>query len=115
MAPKLEFLTGLGMSWDDAVAMVLRCPALFTFSVERNYKPKFEYLVVEMGGGVEDIKAFPEYFAFSLEKRIAQRHRAAADAGVTLPLPDMLKATDEGFREMLDKEQKLQGQTATTD
>ncbi|XP_062212622.1 transcription termination factor MTEF1, chloroplastic [Phragmites australis] len=114
MAPKLEFLAGLGMSRDDAVAMTLRCPALFTFSIERNYKPKYEYLVAEMGGGVEDIKAFPQYFAFSLEKRIVPRHRAAAEAGVALPLPDMLKATDEEFREMLEKEQKLQEQ-ATTD
>uniref|UniRef100_A0A0A8ZDE6 Uncharacterized protein n=1 Tax=Arundo donax TaxID=35708 RepID=A0A0A8ZDE6_ARUDO len=68
-----------------------------------------------MGGGVEDIMAFPQYFAFSLEKRIAPRHRAAAEAGVALPLPDMLKATDEEFWEMLDKEQKLQERAATTD
>ncbi|KAL6636801.1 hypothetical protein ACP70R_024373 [Stipagrostis hirtigluma subsp. patula] len=115
MVPKLEFLAGLGMSRDDAVAMVLRCPALFTFSIERNYKPKFEYLVDAMGGGVEDIKAFPQYFTFSLEKRIAPRHRAAAEAGVELQLPDMLKATDEEFTEMLEKEQKLRGQAATTD
>ncbi|XP_044985182.1 transcription termination factor MTEF1, chloroplastic-like [Hordeum vulgare subsp. vulgare] len=103
MAPKLEYLAGLGMSRDDAVAMALRCPALFTFNVERNYKPKFEYLVEEMGGGVEDVKAFPQYFTFSLEKRIAPRHRAAADAGVDLPLPDMLKATDDEFSEMLER------------
>uniref|UniRef100_A0A0D9VZV2 Uncharacterized protein n=1 Tax=Leersia perrieri TaxID=77586 RepID=A0A0D9VZV2_9ORYZ len=109
MAPKLEFLaSGIGMTREDAVGMVLRCPALFTFSVERNFKPKFGYLVGEMGGGVEDVKAFPQYFTFSLEKRIAPRHRAAADAGVSLPLPEMLKATDEEFREMLDKEIELQ-------
>ncbi|XP_047086870.1 transcription termination factor MTEF1, chloroplastic-like [Lolium rigidum] len=103
MAPKLEYLrTELGMSKDEAVAMVLRCPALFTFNVERNFRPKFEYLVQEMSGGVEDVKAFPQYFTFSLEKRIAPRHRAAVEAGVDLPLPDMLKATDDEFREMLE-------------
>ncbi|TVU44719.1 hypothetical protein EJB05_04170 [Eragrostis curvula] len=117
MAPKLEYLaSGLGMSRDDAVAMVLRCPALLTFSIERNYKPKFEYLVEAMGGGVDDVKAFPQYFSFSLEKRIVPRHRAAVEAGVAMPLPDMLKVTDEEFREMLDKEQKLlEQQTAATD
>lgn len=104
MAPKLEYLrTELGMSKDEAVAMVLRCPALFTFNVERNFRPKFEYLVQEMSGGVEDVKAFPQYFTFSLEKRIAPRHRAAVEAGVDLPLPDMLKATDDEFREMLER------------
>ncbi|KAK8443999.1 hypothetical protein SEVIR_9G064400v4 [Setaria viridis] len=115
LAPKLEFLAGLGMSRDDAIAMVLRCPALFTFSIERNYKPKFEYLVDAMGGGVEDVKAFPQYFAFSLEKRIMPRHRAAEEAGVALPLPDMLKATDEEFAEMIEKEKRLQEQTEATD
>ncbi|KQK12868.1 hypothetical protein BRADI_1g06490v3 [Brachypodium distachyon] len=105
MAPKLEFLRdGLGMPREDAVAMVVRCPALFTFNVERNFKPKFKYLVEEMGGGVEDVKAFPQYFTFSLEKRIAPRHRAAVEAGVVLPLPDMLKATDDEFTEMIAKE-----------
>jgi len=115
LAPKLQFLAGLGMSRDDAVAMVLRCPALFTFSIERNYRPKFEYLVEAMGCGVEDIKAFPQFFAFSLEKRIAPRHRAVEEAGVTMPLPDMLKATDEEFTEMLEKERRLQEQAAATD
>jgi len=115
LAPKLQFLAGLGMSRDDAVAMVLRCPALFTFSIERNYRPKFEYLVEAMGCGVEDIKAFPQFFAFSLEKRIAPRHRAVEEAGVTMPLPDMLKATDEEFTEMLEKEQRLREQAAATD
>lgn len=115
LAPKLQFLAGLGMSRDDAVAMVLRCPALFTFSIERNYRPKFEYLVEAMGGGVEDIKAFPQFFAFSLEKRIVPRHRAVEEAGVTMPLPDMLKATDEEFTEMLEKERRLQEQAAATD
>jgi mTERF domain-containing protein, mitochondrial len=114
MIPKLEFLAGLGMSWDEAVAMVLRCPALLTFSVERNFTPKFGYLVDAMGGGVEDIKAFPQYFSFSLEKRIVPRHQAAAEAGVALPLPDMLKATDQEFTEMLEKEKKLLQQTTAT-
>jgi mTERF domain-containing protein, mitochondrial len=114
MMPKLEFLAGLGMSRDEAVAMVLRCPTLLTFSVERNFTPKFEYLVDAMGGGVEDVKAFPQYFSFSLEKRIVPRHHAAAEAGVALPLPDMLKATDVEFTEMLEKEKKLLQQTAAT-
>jgi mTERF domain-containing protein, mitochondrial len=116
MAPKLEFLAGLGMSRDEAMAMALRCPPLLTFSVQRNFKPKFEYLVDAMGGGVEDVKAFPQYFSFSLEKRIVPRHQATAEAGVALPLPDMLKATDDEFTDMLEKEKKLLlQQTATTD
>ena len=93
----------LRMSRADAVAMVLRCPGLFTFSVENNFKPKFDYFVGEMGGSLEELKEFPQYFAFSLEKRIKPRHMEAVQNGLKLPLPSMLKSTDEEFRELMTK------------
>lgn len=86
--------------------MVLRCPALFTFSIERNFAPKFGYLVEEMGGGVEELKEFPQYFAFSLEKRIKPRYCKMVESGVRLRLPEMLKSTDEEFMELIQKEKK---------
>ncbi|KAL6333751.1 hypothetical protein AAG906_028937 [Vitis piasezkii] len=91
LIPKLEYLVSLGMSRADAVGMVLRCPGLFTFSVENNFKPKFEYF------------EFPQYFAFSLEKRIKPRHMEAVQNGVKVPLALMLKSTDEEFRELMTR------------
>lgn len=101
LIPKLEFLIGLGLSREEAVEMVLRCPGLFTFSVENNFKPKYDYFVKEMGGTLEELKEFPQYFAFSLEKRIKPRHQEMKETGVRLPLPIMLKSTDEEFKEMI--------------
>ncbi|WOL15328.1 hypothetical protein Cni_G24109 [Canna indica] len=104
LMPKLEFLqVGLGMKREEAVGMVLRCPGLFTFSIEKNFKPKFEYLVGEMGGSVEEIKEFPQFFAFSLEKRIKPRNEEMRRRGVRLPLPVMLKKTDEEFKKLTEK------------
>lgn len=101
LIPKLDYLVSLGFSKADAVGMVLRCPGLFTFSVENNFKPKFEYFAEEMNGRLEELKGFPQYFAFSLEKRIKPRHVEVVQSGVKVALPLMLKTTDEEFRELL--------------
>ncbi|XP_022715500.1 transcription termination factor MTEF1, chloroplastic-like [Durio zibethinus] len=98
---KLKFLESIGFSTNEAKSMVLRCPGLFTFSIENNYKPKFEYLNDEMNGTLEELKEFPQFFAFSLEKRIKPRHIEVMRSGVKLPLADMLKSTDEEFKELL--------------
>lgn len=101
LIPKLDYLMSLGFSRSDVVGMVLRCPGLFTFSVENNYKPKFEYFANEMKGSLEELKEFPQYFAFSLEKRIKPRHIEAVEIGKTVPLPLMLKTTDEEFKKLM--------------
>lgn len=103
LIPKLNYLVSLGFSKSDAVEMVLRCPGLFTFSIENNFKPKLEYFVEEMNGKLADLKEFPQYFSFSLEKRIKPRHMAVVESGVEVSLPLMLKSTDEEFRELLTK------------
>ncbi|XP_042519698.1 transcription termination factor MTEF1, chloroplastic [Macadamia integrifolia] len=103
LIPKLDYLVSLGFSREDAVGMVLRCPGLFTFSVQNNFKPKFGYFVEEMGGSLEELKEFPQYFAFSLEKRIKPRHKEAVEnrLKVVVPLAVMLKSTDEQFKELI--------------
>ncbi|KAE8719997.1 Detected protein of confused Function [Hibiscus syriacus] len=57
LIPKLKFLESMGFSTGEAKSMVLRCPGLFTFSIESNYKPKFNYFKEEMKefGGVEGV------------------------------------------------------------
>lgn len=101
LIPKLKYLESIGFSRDEAVAMVLRCPALFTFSVENNFKPKFDYFAEEMKGKLTELKGFPQYFAFSLDKRIKPRHVEVVRSGVKIPLRLMLKSTDEEFGEMI--------------
>ncbi|XP_050287819.1 transcription termination factor MTEF1, chloroplastic [Quercus robur] len=101
LIPKLKYLETLGLSKDEAVDMVLRCPALFTFSIEKNFKPKFEYFAGVMKKKLEELKEFPQYFAFSLEKRIKPRHEEVLQSGVEVPLPLMLKSTDEEFMKLI--------------
>ncbi|KAJ4849082.1 hypothetical protein Tsubulata_042185, partial [Turnera subulata] len=101
LIPKLKYLQSLGLSRDETVGMVLRCPALFTFSVENNMKPKFEYFAREMKGKLEELKEFPHYFTFSLDKRIKPRHLEVVQGGFKMPLPIMLKSTDQEFEELM--------------
>ncbi|KAL8162963.1 hypothetical protein V2J09_014452 [Rumex salicifolius] len=101
LIPKLDFLAGLGFTKQEVIGMVLRCPALFTFSIDKNYRPKLDYFIGEMKGKLEDLKDFPQYFAFSLDKRIKPRHLEAVQNGVHLALPLLLKTTDEEFRRLI--------------
>ncbi|XP_047310070.1 transcription termination factor MTEF1, chloroplastic [Impatiens glandulifera] len=102
LIPKLDYLVGLGFSRNDVIGMVLRCPGLFTFSVENNFIPKFDYFKNEMKGELDWLKDFPQYFAFSLEKRIKPRHVEVVQNGIlNLPLSQMLKTTDQEFNDLI--------------
>lgn len=98
LIPKLDFIRSLGFSYGETARMVLRSPGLLTFSIHNNLKPKAEFLTGEMGRDVEELKGFPQYFSFSLEGKIKPRHRALLEAGLQMPLPDMLKVSDGHFR-----------------
>ena len=82
--------------------MFRRFPPLFCYSVKENFEPKFNYFVVEMGRDLKELKAFPQYFSFSLERRIKPRHQTCVENGVCIRLPVMLKMKEEVFRQKLD-------------
>lgn len=99
--PKIEYLVGLGIDYDEVRTMVLRSPGLLTLSVEKNYRPKVEYFLKEMNGDLEEIKRFPQYFSFSLERKIKPRHRLLVEHGFSMSLAEMLKVSDGEFKVQL--------------
>lgn len=101
LVPKLEYLQSLGFSYKDTVKMVLRSPPLLTLSIEKNFAPKVEYFVKEMKGDLKELKEFPQYFSFSLERKIKPRHRVLVEYGLSMPLPEMLKVSDLEFDDRL--------------
>ncbi|XP_020110130.1 transcription termination factor MTEF1, chloroplastic-like [Ananas comosus] len=98
LIPKLDFLRSLGLSDRDTNKLVLRSPSILTFSVDRNLRPKAEFLTQQMGRDAVELKAFPQYFSFSLEGRIKPRHRMLKESGLAMPLSEMLKVSDGEFR-----------------
>ncbi|KAK4254578.1 hypothetical protein QN277_009940 [Acacia crassicarpa] len=103
LIPKLKFLVNLGFSKEETRDMVLRCPALLTFSIDNNFQPKLEFFVEVMGRKLEELKEFPQYFAFSLENRIKPRHMEIVQSGINMPLSLMLRSTDDEFRELIKR------------
>lgn len=97
LMPKLEYLMSLGFEYAEVVNMVLRSPALLTYSIENNFKPKVEYFLEEMNGDLTDLKRFPQYFSFSLERKIKRRHQLLCEHCLSLPLSEMLKPSDGEF------------------
>lgn len=95
---KVRFLRHLGFTWEESAVVCARLPAIFGYSVENNLRPKFEYLVREMRrDGVEEVNGFPQYFGYSLEKRIVPRHLHLRGRSVVVPLKKMLLWGDEKF------------------
>ncbi|KMT12463.1 hypothetical protein BVRB_5g103920 [Beta vulgaris subsp. vulgaris] len=97
LLPKLYFLRSLGFSDSEVVNLVLRSPALLTYSIQNNFKPKLEYFLKEMKRDLKEIKRFPQYFSFSLEGKIKPRHRLLVEHGFSMSLSDMLKVSDGEF------------------
>ncbi|CAF2090615.1 unnamed protein product [Brassica napus] len=96
LIPKIEFLEeGLGFTRDEVAKMVVRSPALLTYSVENNLAPKVEFFMEEMRGDVKELKRFPQYFSFSLERKIKPRHRLLKEHGILMPLSEMLKVIND--------------------
>ncbi|KAG6653220.1 hypothetical protein I3843_05G053500 [Carya illinoinensis] len=94
---KIGFLRSIGFSHEEAAKVCVRLPAIFGYSLDNNLWPKYKYLVNEMERSVEELKKFPQYFAFSLEKRIAPRHLHLKERNVRLPLNRMLLWGDQKF------------------
>ncbi|KAL9424185.1 hypothetical protein AB3S75_036130 [Citrus x aurantiifolia] len=81
--------------------MVIRSPGLLTFSVENNLVPKVDFFILEMKGDLDELKKFPQYFSFSLERKIKPRYRILVDHGFKLPLAQMLRVSDGEFNARL--------------
>lgn len=108
LMPKMEFLINLGLSKEQAVQALIRFPAIFNYSIEKNLQPKFSYLVEDMGRGLDDLRAFPQFFGYSLECRIRPRHLFLKKRNLSLPLADLLKPTDEVFYARFQHEKFMQ-------
>ncbi|KDP46217.1 hypothetical protein JCGZ_10057 [Jatropha curcas] len=94
---RVKFLKSLGFSHKEAETFCARIPAIFGYSIENNLRPKIEYLLVQMERSTEELKEFPQYVGFSLEKRIMPRHLHLKQRNVQIKLNRMLMWSDQRF------------------
>ncbi|KAK0584430.1 hypothetical protein LWI29_013099 [Acer saccharum] len=102
LLPRIEYFKKIGFSQKETTTMFRKFPQLFNYSIKDNYEPKLNYLVVEMGRDLKELKKFPQYFSFSLENRIKTRHQSCVEKGVCFPLIVLLRTSDHQFRRRLD-------------
>ncbi|CAN7054241.1 unnamed protein product [Brassica oleracea var. botrytis] len=58
LLPKIEYVEeGLGFTREEVAKMVVRSPALLTYSVDNNLAPKVEFLLEEMRGDGKEVKS----------------------------------------------------------
>ncbi|KAI3747119.1 hypothetical protein L6452_09566 [Arctium lappa] len=105
--PTFYFLQGtIGISAVNKHTHLLTCSVedkfLSRIDIKDNIEPKFKYLEVEMGRELTELVEFPQYFSFSLEKRINPRHRQCVERGVCLPLSTMLRSSEQRFRDKME-------------
>lgn len=94
---KIEFLRSIGFSAHESASACARLPAIFGYSIENNMGPKVEYLVREMERNIEELVEFPQYFAYSLRRKIVPRHMHLKLRGVHISLKRMLLPGDQKF------------------
>ncbi|KAK4760651.1 hypothetical protein SAY87_005544 [Trapa incisa] len=95
-----EFLLGRGISPEDVVHMVVKCPQLLAQRVEL-MKNSYYYFKSEMGRPVKELVDFPEYFTYSLESRIKPRYQSLQSRGIRGSLNWFLNCSDRRFEERL--------------
>lgn len=94
---KMRFLKSIGFEHEEAARVCGRIPAIFGYSVEDNLRPKFEFLIYDMERELQELKQFPQYFGFSLRKRIQPRHWHLKKKNVRVSLSRMLMWGDDKF------------------
>ncbi|KAG0500868.1 hypothetical protein HPP92_000940 [Vanilla planifolia] len=97
LIPRLEFLQSIGFPSRDARSMARRFPRIFCYGIKENLEPKFKFFSGEMGRELRELKGFPQYFSFSLEKKIRPRHLLCKEHGIFFALPALLRPSDEEF------------------
>ncbi|KAL4347615.1 hypothetical protein GQ457_17G003690 [Hibiscus cannabinus] len=94
---KIRFLRSIGLRYEEAASFCARMPAIFGYNVEDNLRPKYEFLVGEMERELGELKEFPQYFGFSLHKKIEPRHWHLKQRNVRIKLNRMLLWSDQRF------------------
>ncbi|CAK9228579.1 unnamed protein product [Sphagnum troendelagicum] len=97
LQPRMNYLQRRGLSRKEVVLMVGRFPPILGYTIDAVLKPKLDFLVEKMGRSVDEVVAYPRFFSYSLEKKIAPRARVIANRGISCDLQSMLAKNNDQF------------------
>lgn len=102
MKPMIEFFFERGYIIDEVGIIFSKFETLFTLSLAKNLKLKWDYFLT-MDYSKEDLVKFPQYFSCSLERRIKPRYTLVKESGVKIGLNKILSASNHDFDKDLKK------------
>ncbi|XP_024397029.1 transcription termination factor MTERF5, chloroplastic isoform X1 [Physcomitrium patens] len=105
--PTLQFFTDVGYSKEEINTIILRFPQILGLNIEGNLRSKWMYFLQMGRESNADIVVFPQYFGYSLEKRIKPRYEALKSSGVDWSLNRMLSTTELLFQKYLERDKEL--------
>ncbi|KAH0709724.1 hypothetical protein KY290_011127 [Solanum tuberosum] len=100
LLPRINFFRSIGMRNSEIVKVLTSITQVFSLSLEGNLKPKYSYLVNELGNEVRSLTKYPMYLSLSLDQRIRPRHMflVSLKRAPKGPFPlSSLVPTDESF------------------
>eukprot|EP00249_Psilotum_nudum_P022682 c28608_g1_i1 orf=3100-5007(+) len=97
LKPKFDFFCKMGLSTKDIIKILVLFPSMFGQSIVTSLEPKYDYLINIMKRSPSEIVGFPQYFGYSLEKRIKPRNEKLAARGIKISLPSMLACVETDF------------------
>ncbi|CAN1817584.1 Transcription termination factor MTERF5, chloroplastic [Linum perenne] len=114
LKPITDFFLEKGYSKEEIRTMITRYPPLYTFSLEDNLISKWEFFMTMDYSKYELVK-FPQYFGYSLEKRIKPRYGLVRQYGVKLLLNQVLSLSRAKFDKLLEKKLTKMMKKASSD
>lgn len=99
--PTVMYLVELSFTREEVADMVRRLPSLLGFSIVTVLQPKYNYLVEIMQRCPKELVRFPQFFSYSLEKRIIPRHQVLGEACHTHSLSSLYGCSDSVFEKKL--------------
>lgn len=107
LKPVTEFFLERGYSIEEVGTMVARYGALYTFSLKDNLMPKWDFFMIMEYPRSELVK-FPQYFGYSLEKRIKPRYCRVQESGARVVLNQVLSTSDKEFEKVMERKMRDQ-------
>lgn len=102
LEPTVSYFLELGFTKKDLADMIKRLPSLLGFSVKTVLEPKYRYLVNAMKRSRQELVQFPQFFSYSLAKRLIPRHKSLQDLFPELSLGSVYGCSDEVFEKKRD-------------
>jgi len=106
MMPVVEFLKGIGVC--NVGRFIARLPPVLSYSVENELRPKWEFLTNVCQYAGFEVRRFPAYFSYPLDRVIMNRYEYLRDIkGIPvrlIPVDDILRFGDADFSKVVARD-----------